>query len=235
MLHVEHMKMAFVTVTYAEGRWDWTEHSTPLFRRYFPIEDWLVIDHNGVPSEKEYLLRHNAIVLPDHGKTHGDGMDRALEWCKQHSIDVMIHWEPDCTISGNSWVQNMVIAIERGAHMAGSVCFCGMIQPCPSAWLVDEVKHSFNPTPRGFDATHHLYRDLVDIKSLCSVFKDDATLLYMSLYHWDTGCKNWFEAAIKGCAVMVQGNDFLHHWEGRKRRVSDVIGRAAVIGPLDGI
>ena len=52
----------------------------------------------------------------------------------------MLHFEPDCIVSGTSWLEAMWQCIAEGAWMTGINC-CNLsseiIHVCPSLWSVD--------------------------------------------------------------------------------------------------
>jgi hypothetical protein len=216
------MKTAFMTITHTKPairHWEWTRLSAPQFRRHFPDAIWVVVDRNHIPAERLFLERHNAILLNDpKAQNHGTGMDVGLEWCKQNGIDAMIHWEPDCIISGTDWATNLTQSLERGASMAGTFKWIfGPIHPCPSIWRVDQVNYTFDYYKKGQDFTHPMYDEVFDTVALCKwMFEHKYTqgTFHYFLYGWDVGIKNWFDMAIQGKTEHVSGNGIDHFWDG---------------------
>lgn len=207
------------------GHWDWTRISVGSFREHFPDHPLIVVDHNNNAPEREFILSSGALLLDNPGKhTHGGGMDHALRWCLDNGHDVMVHFEPDCLITGRKWYDNLLEAIEDGYWMAGTVRIpFGPIHPCPSAWLCKTISRSFHVHHKGDDYLHPNYAHVIDNVDLTNWLNrvppdwTHAEWYDFWVNHWDAGGKNWFEAAVEGRAELVNGDGIHHYWYGRKR------------------
>ena len=118
---------------------DWMPIAVESYLSQFPDDRILVVDNNPQPGEtgwsatcrreRRWLYSHpkldviyrrtHCIGIPAQ-RTHGDGMDLALQWCRSRGADIMLHFEPDCLVTGRDWRLNLVSAIEQGAWMAGA-------------------------------------------------------------------------------------------------------------------
>src|SRR5688572_29394697 len=112
----------------------WLKVAIGSFLEHFPGHPILVVDNNPRRSdpgwdpqceeERKFLAEHRGVrLLPNDGpdRTHGSGLDLALEWCRSHGVSTMMHFEPDCYIRSGEWYRHLVEAVDRGAWMAG--CF----------------------------------------------------------------------------------------------------------------
>lgn len=217
------MKSIAVMVVYSDvNRWDWTKISITSFREHFPDDPLLVVDHNHFAPERAFLASWGAIVLDNHGPTtHGGGLDAARLWCLENGYEVMVHFEPDCEVYGRRWYANLVGAIEFGYWMSGSQKMpFGPIHPCPSAWLLDKFDHTFQACLRGRDVMHDRYSEFVPFPDqLDWIDQHPPTWGWQRFwtYWWDTGMKNWFDAAVQDKAALVSCEDIRHFWYGRQR------------------
>lgn len=194
----------------------WIESCIRGFREHVPDLPLLVVDNNplpdqpawdpGVDMERAWLEGQPDLHLtrplhpcPDPDSppaSHGHALDHATQWCREHDIDIMVLFEPDCIITGRAWIDALIAAIEDGAWMAGPLgTGFGPIKPCPSAWRVDEIAGTFAPVPVPHD--HPRYAELVDASMMRRSVGEE-------LWHefwcerWDTGFGNWFHAALAG-------------------------------------
>lgn len=228
------MKLIPVVVAYHSA--PWMRVLVRSYLRHFPEDRLLVIDNNprpGMPTwqphceqERSWLAQHPHVLLVDNpeagdrpwvDRTHGAGVDLAVAWCRAHGVDVLIHLEPDCLITGRQWRANLERALAGGAWMAGSHRKrYGPIHPTPSAWRVTEIRCSFRVQPMGADKEHPRFHELLDME----IYRTDlAPGLWPSFSNlWDTGLKAWFDAAVHDRAALVAGPDCQHYWQGSTAR-----------------
>jgi hypothetical protein len=212
---------------------DWMPIAVESYLSQFPFDRILVVDNNPQPGEtgwsatcrreRQWLYSHPKLdVIYRHAKcigvpaqrTHGDGMDLALAWCRSRGADIMLHIEPDCLVTGRGWRENLVSAIEQGAWMAGAGRKAwGPIHPTPSAWLVREVRTSFaeQRLPRGDSQPR--FKQLVNLEILQAAALAEGCWEWARQF-WDTADKAWFQAAIHDRAALVEAPGFRHFWYG---------------------
>jgi len=203
------------------------------FHRHFPGDMVLVVDNNpgrGEPgwtpdcdAERSWLRAQPDVLLLKNdgpGKGHGAGVDRAVAWCREGGVELMLHFEPDCLVTGRRWYDALRAAVDRGAWMAGSHRKrYGPIHPTPSLWRVDRIATSFEVQPRGADARHPLFHQLVDVDWLTDTVREEGGPWAWWRDHWDTGQRAWFQAAVLGRAEAVpETDDFHHFWYGSTAR-----------------
>ena len=224
---------------------DWIQVAIASYLEHFPEDRILVIDNNprrGEPGwdpdcerERSWLRAHPRVdhaintlaACSDDGvRIHGLGVDLAVQWCRDRGVNVLVHFEPDCVITGRRWRENLLRAIECGSWMAGAT---GMRSarstrpPRPGA-SIDSAPHSAASSGR---------RTLV-IRATrsCSMSRSSGrrwNLLGAWPWwqrFWDTGQKAWFEAAVRDAASLVDVPDFRHYWKGSGDRH---LGRAGLI------
>ena len=166
-------------------------------------------------SQPRVILVHN----PGPDRTHGAGLDLALQWCRERGAEAMLHFEPDCYITGAEWYRELIAAVEHGAWMATTFRKSwGPLHPCPSIWNVREVRASFRRADGRPEAAHPRFAELVDVAR----FERDVRLTPEAKWRWDTGLKAWFEAALAGRAVQVSGKGITHYWRGSQTRRDDL-------------
>lgn len=243
LVAVPPLRVAFAMVNFScDGSYCWPKVTVPRFRRYFPDETLIIVDQNDKPNRREFanetVLTNNTGASPygpetltslekwtyaahvENGRTHGDGMDLAAKWCKENGYDVVIFWEPDCVIRGREWAENLLAPIEQGrAWMTGTFKWFGIIHPCPSAWRLDKVNHSFRRCSKMQDVQHPRYRELIDTGKLVQEIREFGNWMpehmnWFLLYNWDAAGKNWFECAVQDKAVNVGKQESIHHFWG---------------------
>ncbi len=128
---------------------DWIQVAIASYLEHFPEDRILVIDNNprrGEPGwdpdcerERSWLRAHPRVdhaidtlaACSDDGvRIHGLGVDLAVQWCRDRGVDVLVHFEPDCVITGRRWRENLLRAIECGSWMAARAPAC--VRPDPS-------------------------------------------------------------------------------------------------------
>lgn len=217
-----------VLVSYHTDRW--IRVALRSYRHHFPEGPILVVDNNpeqGEPGwtprceqERAWLRGRPDVLLVKNErprKKHGTGIDRAVAWCRDHEVAFLLHFEPDCLVSGRRWFDDLWAAVESGAWMAGSdFKWYGPIHPTPSLWRVSEIRASFEAQPRGDDVRHRRFRDLFDLDGLVADRRADGDEHWEWWRdHWDTAQKAWFEAAVHDRARLVRTpGDFHHYWCG---------------------
>jgi glycosyltransferase involved in cell wall biosynthesis len=226
-------KGSYQPILVAYRTWPWILVAVRSFREHFPECPLVVIDNNpqkgtdGWASrcslEQEWLrTQTNLIVVENTGldRSAGGGIDVGLQYCREHGHEIMIHFEPDCLISGRSWLQSLLAPCQQGAWMCGSHRrFYGPIHPTPSAWRTDVEWASFAHVPRGNDVRHPRFQELFQLRELVEwarVHEPHAVGWWTD--YWDPAQRNWFVAAAESRAVMVAPtDDFEHFWYGSQR------------------
>ncbi len=220
-----------VLVAYRTG--SWMPIAIESYLAHFPEDRLLVVDNNPQPGEtgwssalrreRRWLSSHPRVdLIDDRGtfpgiltrRSHGAGMDVALDWCRRRGADVLLHIEPDCLISGREWRAHLLRAIEQGAWMAGAHKKpWGPIHPTPSAWLVQEARTSFKVQPKAEDLNHPRFREFVDHEALKYQAHQEGSWDWART-NWDTADRAWFRAAVHDRAAFVPAPDFRHFWRG---------------------
>jgi hypothetical protein len=227
---------------------DWIQIAIASYLEHFPTDRILVIDNNprrGEPGwdpnferERYWLRAHPRVdhvvntmtACNQYGeRTHGEGVDLAVQWCRARGADVLLHLEPDCVTEGGKWRENLLRAIERGSWMAGAYRKAyGPIHPTPSAWRIDRLRSTFSGCERDADSRHPRYAEVLDIKVLRAEAELFGTWSWSRRF-WDTGEKAWFDAAVEDAATLVDAPDFHHFWKGSAARF---LGRAGLLARL---
>jgi hypothetical protein len=221
-----------MTVIILHNSFPWIKVSLRSFSRFFPDSTVLIVDNNLDPGMSGYDHRieeernwikaqcsHDSRYFwgktESPRKSHGFGIDWAVQWCRDHGIRQMLHIEPDCLIDGVEWANKLLEATEKGAWMAGSHRKSyGPIHPTPSIWDVSQINSSFGEQLRGSDHSHSRFHELVDMKSLEPAMTNAWFREYWTNY-WDTAQKPWFDCAIHDKAFLVdESPDFKHFWNG---------------------
>lgn len=216
--------MQFATTMIMYKSLEWIKISIPMYKEHFH-EPLLVVNNSSDPAESEFAKEQGCIVInPTGNKQHGDGLDRALQWCRANKKDGMVAIEPDCLIKGRRWHEALTGAIQNGYWMAGLFKRShGPIHPCPSAWRVNKVRYSFNTVPKGNDVHHPRFMELFSLRTLIDNLARDQhsdRINRFCLFMWDTGFKNWFDIATQNKAIHIQmqDQDFVHLWHGSERK-----------------
>jgi hypothetical protein len=200
------------------------------YQRHFPNERVLVIDNNPLEHEpgwepaceleREWLSKCDGILFVQHpgpNRRHGAAIDFAMRYCRDNGGDVLLHFEPDCLITGRNWHELLRRPVCAGAWMSGMLRqMYGPLHPCPSMWRLDRDWSSFLDQSRGTDVLHPRFNELFFLsRLLSSVEAEHPHMLAWWQENWDTAQKNWFHAAVHDQAVQVpQTGDFRHFWTG---------------------
>jgi len=207
----------------------WMPVGLGSFRQHFPSWQMLVIDNNPSEGEANWNQSHEAerrwlqsqpgvIVRKNNGqvKTHGAAVDLAVEWCRQHGVEYLLHLEPDCLITGTQWYANLCRGMDAGAWMAGSHRkHYGPIHPTPSLWRVSRIRSSFDYANRLEDERHPRFLELFDRAWLIQAVSEAGQNPEFWKTTWDSGQRPWFECAVENKAFhAVEANDFVHFWFG---------------------
>lgn len=207
----------------------WVKVAVGSFLAHFPDQEILVVDNNPLPgdrrwepeneAERAWLAAHPNVRLlanPGPDRTHGAGMDLALQWCRDHGVETMLHIETDCHVRGVEWYRALTAAIDRGAWMAASHRKSwGPLHPCPSIWRVGEVRTSFREQDASADRAHPRFTELVDVDTF---WRNSGARGRYADFFWDTGLRAWFQAAVADRAEQVSGKGFAHYWRGSMER-----------------
>lgn len=234
------MSPLVMPVVIAYRSYPWIRVGLQSFRRHFPFSPILVIDNNPdrghplyekkVDDERQWLSDWRAgdpcnvflkTVRPE--KKHGFAMDFAAQWCRSRGILWMLHFEPDCLISGVEWVYKLLEVIRQDMWMVGSHRkVFGPIHPTPSIWDVHHCTASFEIMLRGDDVNDPMFTQLVDMEKLqASVPAEYWPFWSVS---WDTAQKTWYEAAKEKKDLLVDGSDdFQHFWQGSTHRTDPIV------------
>ena len=225
------MRIAPVTISFFSY-----ENSVQLIARlleYVPEITPIILDNN--PTRDEYgfedccgkeafahdvnsriLYRRNTKKPDIKVRSHGLGMDFALDFCKEYNFDWMLHIEPDCKITGRVWYDAITDAaiINKCDVVAMFKTTFGPIHPCLSFWRVRSIKHSFKLQP--MDITHPRFREFVSLPALLRETKPPKNARIK--LEWDTAQKNWFEAAVKDRCVIVENPGDISHkgWSSKR-------------------
>ena len=202
-----------------DGRPHWSLLSIPCWRHHFPTDTLVAVDHNNNPDERRFAEKHGAVVVPQSTaeKTHGDGIDTAVNWCLANGYDVLVHIEPDCLLWGRDWYKRLLEPIgERRLWMTGHHRHIGtVLHPCPTAWYVPKVSHSYRACAKGDDLLEPEFARIIDVDDMRKAARDNP-------FHWDwwdTAIKNYYEISKQGRAGHVGPClDFRHYWGGRYRK-----------------
>ena len=244
--------MKIVPVLVAFHTAEWIQVAVESYLDAFPEDRVLVVDNNPVRGEpgwgqdcereRFWLAAHPKIILVPNrappgritGRTHGEALNVAVEWCRGQGADVLVHFEPDCLVTGRRWRENLLDALERGAWMAGSHRKpWGSIHPTPSAWRVAELRATFEGQPRARDRPHARYAELVNEDAIRAETGPLGTWPWWDLY-WDTGERAWFHAAASDRAALVETPGLHHYWCGstsNRRSREDLIATHPELAP----
>jgi hypothetical protein len=208
----------------------WTKISLSSFHEVFPDDLVLVVDNNPeidaegwtdiCREETEWLTSHPNLLYrknPNSPKRHGLAMDLAASAARELGYKFILHFEPDCLISGRDWFENLVEGA-RGNWMVGSHRKdYGPIHPTPSIWDLDQIKTSFETQPRDHDESHPRFRELFDLEHLRKRVLNEGDSWDWWGKYWDTAQRAWFLAAIEDKARLVEkAADFVHYWSGSR-------------------
>src|SRR5262249_15273609 len=107
------MPASIVPVLIAHHTPRWVRVAVGSFRKHVGISPIIVVDNNperGEPdwdpdcdAERAWLRAQPDVrLLPNTSgdRNHGAGIDRAVTWCRAQGAQNLLHFEPDCLISG---------------------------------------------------------------------------------------------------------------------------------------
>ena len=211
------MNVAIVVVLFRSEMW--TRRLLPQLSAHLPEVPLVFVDNNVWRSEGRYAGQFGSVIQKRGKASHGSGLDLALESCRSWGHDVMVHVEPDCTVGGRRWYDNLIDSIAaENAMVSGFRKQYGPLHPTPSAWDVGFDWETFDVTPRGTDVSHPEFKKLFDLEVLrFQVAHQPRRTRKFFETNWDTAQRNWFLAARNGRATLVECPDFTHHWFGSKR------------------
>ncbi len=209
-------KLVFVAVIFYHY---WPKLMLRSLREHFPLDELILVNHLKMPMPHDYYDDNCTIIeAGQNGLSHGDGIDTAVNFLKKRGDKCFIHIEPDCYISGRRWAIDLLEAVQNGNEMAGLAYTFdgGPIHPCGTAWIIDKIHGSFNGIVRQDITRCDLYNYRKFIDFVVSLNATDDLIMFLTEC-WDTGCYNWYLAAISGKAACVPcvENDFAHFFLGR--------------------
>jgi hypothetical protein len=169
-------------------------------------------DQEWMAKESDWLKKQPIIYIeslqrinnewPVRGEQHGLCIDLTVEWCKKNNVDIMLHIEPDCLITGDKWYYDVLEIINKGAwvvatgghptNVLGEFVFT-KIDTAGSMWVISKFKKSFVARKSPIEG-----------------------------YNWDTAQGNYFEAAVNGKAFFLDKlHEFKHYGQGSyvKRKI----------------
>jgi len=199
------------------------------FRQHFPSWKVLVVDNNPSEGDENWNASHDAerrwihsqpgvIVKKNTGhlKTHGAAVNLAVQWCREHQVEYLLHLEPDCLITGTQWYENLCRGMDAGAWMAGSHRKqYGPIHPTPSLWRVSKICSSFDYASRLEDERHPRFQELFDRDWLLNAVSEAGQDTEFWRTTWDSGQRLWFDCAVENKAFHASdATDFVHFWFG---------------------
>ena len=231
-----NVDFVFVMVLYYDI---WPKILLRSLRRYSDNEI-ILVNHLGKPVPEDYYDT-NCIILENKGsvmsvyetankktyqiphylsksKSHGAGIDLAVHFLRERGDQYMVHIEPDCVVSGLTWLNELKAAAASGAIMAGSMHLpFGPIHPCPSIWDLRRLPGSFDTSLRDTGINFDVFNYRQMCEWLINVGMDNGGI-WLWTHCWDCGILNWYKAALMGKAVHTKtGDGFRHFFAGRMR------------------
>jgi hypothetical protein len=205
---------SFITVMILGGtepEAEWTRISVAGFLRYCPGQ-LLVVDNT--PKTGHHTLRwlegqdritiiRNPCetVLWNGMKSHGQGYDVALKWCRENGIEKMVSLEADCRIEANDWHKALLAAVGDDCWMAGlftlsdksehhtPACYLTRVEWPTFAWGSNAAEKD---DPRFMELVDWETKKEICLKNYGRVLWDTFTSVI-----WDTGQCAWFYAASR--------------------------------------
>lgn len=153
----------------------------PLMNKLCQDETNFVRNHRSVSELVEVPRQINQKVkrLP----YHGDVLDFITNWLNERNYDAFTHIEPDCFISGNKWLGEMIKQINQGIWVVGFGKYHktgDYIMPmCPTTWSIKPISNlinqglSFNKTPPSQNTGWKIMQACRDAHKLTSIDSDD--------------------------------------------------------------
>ena len=190
------------------NRDEWTKFSVNTFLSNTNL-DLLVIDNSPNQNFNNLINsdRITVLVNESENKSHGDGIDLAVDWCKKNEFTHIVHIEHDCVVSGTKWFEALCNKASEGFDHVYSFRQPHGAHPTPSIWRVSEIRYSFAAAVKE-DKNEDFYKSL-DIDVSNSLNCNDG---YQDKY-WDTGMKNWYESEKLGKSIKIDDQkDFIHCW-----------------------
>lgn len=204
-----HQKIQTVMVAY--NSMSWIVYAIRSYQQLFPSEIILVVDNNHDQNCQESVWLKNEkrlIVITGADKSHGGGMDTAMEWCHHNNAGIMIHIEPDTLCKTTEWKSQLIDAVLPRWMVGAYRKTYGPIHPTPSAWKIRPWKTFRHIRKTAIEKNDPKYSELVDdIPDDNGWFND----------WWDTAHLNWFLAEREGKTALLNeseifGKHFMHYW-----------------------
>ena len=162
-------------------------------------------------EERKWLHSHPNIITTLQTPIrfrHGEALNLAVKYCVENKIPRVVLIEPDCTISGPHWLQNLLQSLDEGYWMASGKWVNGCLHPCPSAWVVEHAK---NVNFQCIRRTKDIHDDFFD-KHFNLQNKEQKEEFVNKYPIWDTAIKAWYEFAKIGRTKYVRPTGFCHYW-----------------------
>ena len=171
----------------------------------------LVVDNspnknfNGLIESDRITSITNESKNEGRNRSHGSGVDLAIDWCRKNEFTHMVHIEHDCFVGSMKWFDSLYKKAEEGFSHAYSNRLPHGAHPTPSIWQISEIRHGFDRVLKGEDKNEAFYKTLsINVKE--GGYQDT---------YWDTGMKNWYELEKIGKSTKVEfpsDKDFKHLW-----------------------
>ena len=223
------MKIATAMVSFfTDG---WTQQCVECFKKLLPNTEVLVVDNNPTSfnqidswnkfrfphnkcrnlfryclAERDWL-KSNVTLLDNTGssqKSHGQGMDIALSWCKTNQIDVLIAIDPDCVFYTIKWFHNLLQPIIK-----------------EDAWMT--TRHTETRLAEQTTWGKEKFKDWtrIEIPIMMQVDKIQWSLEEVLVNETQYDCMAWaFQNCEKKKIIGKKNtNDFKHFWSGSYRNI----------------
>lgn len=215
------MKCCVCFVSYNEyDDYNYTKLFITSFIKVFKKElDIFAVDNNYETKKNEikFLIKNNVKIIKNqtNDKSHGKGLDLAVEHVSQLGYDSVIFLEPDCFISNRIWYNQLLEALNQGYHMASCVWHdAGWLHVCGSIWLIEKIPGSFKSCKMRFEEIHNPNFQKLNLPEFMST-PSNRLLWYFYFYHWDVGVRNYF-LIDEDKRKLTSWVGFNHLWQSHK-------------------
>lgn len=213
------MKCCVCFVVYNEyNDYNYTKLFFTSFLKVFKNEVKLFAVNNGSKVEEVNFLKKNKVEVIENttnDKSHGKGLDLAVNHVYKLGYDSVVFLEPDCFIYDKIWYDNLLKSIQQGFHMASCGWHsAGWLHICGSIWLINKIPCSFKSCRRSLEEIHSPEFRQLNLGELMND-KDNRGVWHFYFYHWDVGVKNYF-LIKKNKKKLVKDTGFNHLWNSHK-------------------
>lgn len=150
-------------------------------------------------GEVDWFKERAVVIKPPHWMHHGTAIDFAVKWMTRNNIRRFVHIEPDCSISGREWYDNLFA--QEANLVTTNIKNSNILTP--SLWKVQTVKDlSFEYKP---------YRN--------EIWDENCPFCSKAVKwgYWDTGFKLCVELLKNHKVNLVKSPDFTHSHYGRDK------------------